>query len=153
MNNRAAFDEFVSYTMAKFQRDNFPLAIAVIDLDDFKQINDTYGHTAGDKTLQVVATVISSHIDDSVFAARYGGEEFVLVFKHWSEKDIVKCLNKIRTKIAKIPFKFKGNSVNISASFGVTEFNKSDNIHIAFERADQALYQAKKRGKNQVVLS
>ena len=151
LNNRAAFDEFVAYTMAKFQHEPFPLSVAIIDLDDFKSINDTFGHTAGDKTLQVVATIISSEIDDSVFAARYGGEEFVLIFKNWDKENILKRLNRIRKKIAKIPFKFKNTSVNISASFGVTHVQQEDNIHTAFERADQALYQAKENGKNQVI--
>lgn len=151
LNNRAAFDEYAAKAMVKFHNNKLPLAIAVIDLDNFKRINDTYGHTAGDKTLQVVAGILSKYTDESIFAARYGGEEFVVIISNKNQGEVVSILDSIRQKLFKIPFKFKNAKVNISASFGVTHVKQEDNIHQAFERADQALYKAKENGKNQVV--
>ena len=151
LNNRAAFDEYIAKELVRFHHKPAPLAIVVLDLDNFKRINDTYGHTAGDKTLQVIANTLVKVIDDKAFIARYGGEEFVLVFNDLNEVDLVATLNNLRKNVAKLPFKFKNNKVNISTSIGATHVKKGDNVHLAFERADQALYKAKNSGKNQVV--
>jgi len=151
LNNRASFDEHVAKQMVRFHHKSFELAIAVVDLDDFKRINDTYGHTAGDKTLQVIASTLTKSLDDNVFIARYGGEEFVLVFDNCSYGDVMVALESLRANIAKLPFKFKNNKVTMTTSIGVTHIKQGDNIHQAFERADQALYQAKHKGKNQVI--
>ncbi|MFD2168405.1 diguanylate cyclase [Thalassotalea euphylliae] len=151
LNNRAAFDEYFAKQMVRYHHKAFELAIAVIDVDDFKQINDTYGHTAGDKTLQVIASMLSKKIGGDTFIARYGGEEFVIVFNHLSKDKVMELLNSARTYISKLPFKFKNNKVNITTSIGVTNIRDDDNIHTAFERADSALYDAKRQGKNQVI--
>ncbi|WP_448213284.1 GGDEF domain-containing protein [Colwellia sp. MEBiC06753] len=150
LNNRAAFDEYIAKQLVRFHHSPFKLAIAIIDLDDFKRINDTYGHTAGDKTLKVIASTIDKQLGELAFTARYGGEEFVLVFEELSYGDLMLTLNNLRKHIAKLPFKFKNTKVNISTSIGVTYIKPEDNIHQAFERADQALYQSKNNGKNQV---
>jgi diguanylate cyclase len=123
----------------------------VMDLDDFKRINDTYGHTAGDKTLQVISSTFKKHIGNDAFIARYGGEEFVLVFSGISQKSLVEKLNTLRLQVAKLPFKFKNNKVTITLSIGASHVQNDDNVHMAFERADGALYQAKEKGKNTVV--
>ncbi|REL35218.1 GGDEF domain-containing protein [Thalassotalea euphylliae] len=151
LNNRAAFDEYFAKQMVRFNHQQFELAVAVIDLDDFKQINDTYGHTAGDKTLQVIAATLTKALTKNVFIARYGGEEFVLVFNELSEKEVMAALENFRKTIAKLPFKFRNNKVNITTSIGVTHIKHGDNIHLAFERADEALYQAKHQGKNRII--
>jgi len=149
--NRAAFDDYYAKALLKFHSKNFDLAIIVLDLDDFKRINDTYGHTAGDKTLQVIANTLRKHIDDNTFVARYGGEEFVLIISNADQQKVLKKLNVIRQQIARLPFKFKNDKVNITVSVGASHITKEDNTHTAFERADEALYQAKAQGKNQVV--
>jgi len=151
LSNRAAFDEYFTKKMVRYHHSNFDLAIVVLDLDDFKRINDTYGHTAGDKTLQVIANTLQKHISESAFIARYGGEEFVLIFSEFDKDKTLKKLDTIRKQIARLPFKFKDNKVSITVSIGASHVKKDDNIHIAFERADTALYQAKDQGKNQVV--
>lgn len=151
LNNRASFDDYIAKEMVRFHHSPSELAIVVIDLDDFKRINDTYGHTAGDKTLQVIASTLKKILADSAFIARYGGEEFVLVFNDLNEAKLISTLNRLRKKVALLPFKFKNNKVSISTSIGATHVKKGDNVHLAFERADQALYQAKNNGKNQVI--
>ncbi len=149
--NRAAFDEHFAKEFVRCQHNDKPLALVVADLDNFKRINDTYGHTAGDKTLQVIANTFKKHLDDIGFIARYGGEEFVFIFTDKEKDSLLRTLNLLREKIAKLPFKFKNNKVSMTLSIGVTYIKKEDNVHIAFERADTALYQAKEQGKNRVV--
>ncbi|OKY26308.1 diguanylate cyclase [Thalassotalea sp. PP2-459] len=149
--NRAAFDEHFHKEIARCQHNNKPLAIVVADLDNFKKINDTYGHTAGDKTLQVIAGTLKKHLDKHAFVARYGGEEFVFVFNDIKKDNLIHTLNLLRKTIAKLPFKFRNDKVNMSMSIGVTHIKQDDNVHIAFERADKALYEAKEKGKNQVI--
>lgn len=151
LGNRAAFDEHFAKEIAQYHRKEFDLAITVIDLDDFKRINDTYGHIAGDKTLQVIANTLTKVIDEDTFIGRYGGEEFVLIFSAIDKITVLKKLNILRKKVASLPFTFKNDRVSITLSIGVTLVEKDDNVHSAFERADAALYQAKKDGKNRVV--
>jgi len=151
LGNRAAFDEYFAQEIAQFHRKEFDLAITVIDLDDFKRINDTYGHIAGDKTLQVIANTLTKVIDDNAFIGRYGGEEFVLIFSAIDKMTVLKKLNILRKKVASLPFTFKNDRVSITLSIGVTLIEKDDNVHSAFERADAALYRAKKDGKNRVI--
>ena len=149
--NRACFDDYYAKAFMRFHNNNDDLAIVVFDLDDFKRINDTYGHTAGDKTLQVIAKTLKSYISENIFVARYGGEEFVLIMSKADKKAVLEQLETIRKHIAKLPFKFKNDKVSITVSIGVSHINKGDNTHTAFERADGALYQAKSQGKNQIV--
>ena len=149
--NRAAFDEFFAKAMVRFHHKPFQLALVVIDIDNFKQINDNYGHTAGDKTLQVIANTIVKNVKNDVFVGRYGGEEFVLIYTKTDAHPLKAELNTLNKYVARLPFKFKQNKVSITLSMGATHIKAEDNIHTAFERADQAMYKAKKQGKNQVV--
>ncbi|WP_057831993.1 GGDEF domain-containing protein [Colwellia sp. TT2012] len=149
--NRAAFDDYFAKAMVRFHHKPFPLALVVLDIDDFKQINDTYGHAAGDKTLQVIANTIVKNVSKGVFVGRYGGEEFVLIYSQAQETALTLELDALNKYIARLPFKFKSNKVSITLSIGATHIKADDNIHIAFERADQAMYKAKKQGKNQVI--
>ena len=149
--NRASFDEFFAKELVRFHHKQFDLAITVIDLDDFKRINDTFGHTAGDKTLQVIADTLTKVMGNDVFISRYGGEEFVLIFKDVDKITVMNRLNMLRKKVASLPFTFKGTRVTITLSIGVTLVQRDDIVHSAFERADTALYRAKHEGKNKVV--
>ena len=151
LGNRAAFDEYFAKEMVRFHHNPFDLALVVLDLDDFKRINDTYGHTAGDKTLQVIANTLQNKLDDNVFIGRYGGEEFVLIYSGIKKEQLISELNALKNHISRLPFKFKNNKVSITMSIGASHITTDDNIHVAFERADQALYKAKEQGKNQVV--
>ena len=151
LNNRAAFEEYMTKAMVRFAHKPFDLAIAVIDLDDFKSINDTFGHSAGDKTLQVIASTLSKTLGESAFIARYGGEEFILVFEGLDYGAVMLALDELRVQVSRLPFKFKNKKVNISTSIGATHIKDNDKVHQAFERADQALYKAKHEGKNRVI--
>ena len=151
LSNRAAFDDYFTKTMVRFHHQPYELALVVMDIDNFKNINDTYGHTAGDKTLQVIANTIQKKVSDDTFVARYGGEEFVLIYANIKKTAMVNELNTLNKNIARLPFKFKNKKGSITLSIGVTHIKPEDNIHIAFERADEAMYKAKAEGKNQVI--
>ncbi len=150
--NRAAFEERLELEFNRWQRYGTPLAIAIADIDLFKNVNDSYGHIAGDKTLQVIASMLKKSLRGTDFVARYGGEEFVMVFPQTEISAIVEPLDKARKRIQNIPFKFKNNDISITISIGAASFSDGDSISSVFERADKALYSAKKDGRNKVVI-
>ena len=150
--NRAAFDERYALEIKRWQRYKKPLCVVLADVDHFKNINDSYGHSAGDKTLKVIAKTLKLNLRETDFIARYGGEEFVLLFPETELAAIAAPLNELREKIKKIPFKFKNVSVPISISFGATQMLASESGRAAFDRADEALYEAKKAGRDKVIL-
>ncbi|WP_240474812.1 GGDEF domain-containing protein [Rheinheimera baltica] len=150
--NRAAFDERYQLEIKRWQRYKKPLCVVLGDVDHFKNINDSYGHSAGDKTLKVIAKTLKNSLRETDFIARYGGEEFIILFPETSLSELTEPLNALREKIGKIPFKFKNVSVPITISFGGTQFDIKDTNRSAFDRADEALYEAKKAGRDKVIL-
>jgi len=150
--NRAALEERMEIEFKRWERYGYPLCVGVVDIDFFKRINDNYGHSAGDKTLKVIATALKKSLRTTDFIARFGGEEFVMLFPESKLSDMAAPLNKIRAIIKKIPFKFKNKDVSITISIGVTEFRKGDNPLQVFDRADDALYDAKNSGRDKVVI-
>lgn len=150
--NRSAFEERLELEFNRWQRYGTPLAIAIADIDMFKNINDTYGHIAGDKTLQVIASLLKKSLRGTDFVARYGGEEFVILFPQTEASAISEPLEKARSRIQSIPFKFKNNDITITISIGAASFSGDDTVSSVFERADKALYAAKRSGRNKVVI-
>jgi len=150
--NRAAFDERYQLEIKRWQRYKKPLCVVLADVDHFKNINDSYGHSAGDKTLKVIAKTLKLNLRETDFIARYGGEEFIMLFPETELAELEKRLNALREKIGKIPFKFKNVNVPITISFGATRFTEQDTNRSAFDRADEALYEAKKAGRDKVIL-
>jgi len=149
--NRQAYNEKLENAFNHFVETGEPLAVAVVDIDHFKSINDRFGHAAGDKTLQVVSRFLRQSLSHNEFVARWGGEEFVMLFPNADIDTIEKKLNELRISLASMPFKFKQEKVQITASFGATCFNKSDDTDTVFERADEYLYKAKRDGRNRVI--
>ena len=149
--NRQAYNERLETAYTNYKTNGDSLAVAVVDIDFFKSINDRFGHAAGDKTLQVVSKFLKQNLSDNEFIARWGGEEFVMLLPDMPMQDIDKKLNEIRTKLAAMPFKFKQEKVKITASFGATCFGEKDTTESVFERADEYLYKAKRDGRNLVV--
>lgn len=150
--NRNAYNERVELEYRRWKRHQHPLCLAVVDIDHFKNINDHFGHSAGDKTLQVIAKNISKCLRTTDFFARWGGEEFVVLLPQTPLDQIRKPLETIRKQIQKIPFKFRERAVTITASIGATDFVSGDSIVTAFERADKALYEAKNSGRNRCII-
>lgn len=150
--NRAAYDERLHLEYERWKRFDNPLCIILADIDFFKRINDNYGHSAGDKTLKVIAKALQKSIRQTDFIARYGGEEFVILMPNTRLDQLQEPLNLLRERIKNIPFKFKDQEVLITISFGASELRPGDTSKQAFDRADEALYQAKKGGRDKISL-
>ncbi|SEG83665.1 GGDEF domain-containing protein [Marinobacterium lutimaris] len=153
MPNRAAYDDRIAAELQRWDRYSTAFSVAVIDLDRFKTINDQFGHLAGDKVLRLVARVLQKNIRSSDFIARYGGEEFVVLFPSTGLEDARAASEKLCEAVAASPFNFRGEPVRVTISLGVAEVHVGDLSESLFSRADAALYQAKERGRNQVVES
>jgi len=149
--NRQAYDDKLSKAFQRWQEGGQPLSVAVLDIDHFKNINDRFGHAAGDKTLQVVGKHLGQKLTNNAFMARWGGEEFTLLMSGMSEQQVRNMLESMRTTLSSLPFKFKQEKVTITASFGATSFKVGDTPESVFERADSYLYKAKNGGRNRVV--
>lgn len=151
--NREAWQERLSFEFNRWQRYQYPLTIGVLDLDLFKRINDTYGHKAGDRVLQLVAKELRERLRSTDFVARYGGEEFVLLLPETRPEDAQLAMDNIREHVSKLPFHFSGNPVTITFSAGLAAFTSEDSEDSVFERADKAVYLAKMAGRNCVRIS
>ncbi|MFC4311575.1 diguanylate cyclase [Steroidobacter flavus] len=149
--NRQAYDKRVEDELHRLRRFKQATCLAVWDVDHFKRINDSYGHRAGDRVLQVVADCFASRIRSTDFIARYGGEEFVMILPGTHLEDASRFSERIRAAIAEIGFHFRGSPVSITVSSGVTALLPDDTAGTAFDRADKALYRAKQEGRNRCV--
>lgn len=127
--------------------------IAMLDLDNFKQINDTYGHTAGDGVLVGISNLIKRLVRESDIVGRYGGEEFLIAFQDVQETTgVLKKLNEIRENFSSIGFETNQGTIHCSFSCGLALSNEGQSIGELINRADKAMYKAKRQGKNQVVV-
>ncbi|MNG82752.1 Response regulator PleD [compost metagenome] len=150
--NRAAWAEQVEREMLDWQENGGHLAMAILDLDHFKRINDNYGHLAGDKVLKIVADQLRKRLRGRDFIARFGGEEFVLLLPQTSPAAAAQVAEVLRAVIEACPFHFKGERVVITTSIGVGAFRSGERGDQVLKRADQALYRAKELGRNRVEL-
>lgn len=125
--------------------------LAVIDLDHFKQINDLYGHAAGDAVLRNFARVLKTHSRSKDIYGRYGGEEFVIVYDYVSRDAVLQVADRLRASFAGQPTVFQDQVIRHTFSMGLAEARAGEDLDSWFQRADAALYQAKNQGRNQVV--
>jgi diguanylate cyclase len=146
--NRAAYDERIEHEYLHWQQSGVPVSILAWDIDRFKNVNDAYGHRAGDKVLRVLAQHLAQHVRGTDFVARYGGEEFVMILVGTAAEQALVAADKIRTNIAMIGFHFRNKPVTVTASCGIATFRPDDSPDSVFDRADRALYRAKDAGRN-----
>ncbi len=146
--NRLAWEERLEQEYARWKRFDEPLHILVWDIDKFKQINDEYGHKAGDRVLTTIAELLSGQIRETDFIARYGGEEFVMLATGAEPEDVTALCEKLRQSVETCGFHFRGSQVPVTISCGISQFNEDDSPERVFERADRALYMAKDKGRN-----
>ncbi len=146
--NRLAYDERVAQEFARWKRFAEPLSMLVWDVDDFKLINDRFGHQAGDKALRIIANCLKQRLRETDFIARYGGEEFVTLLCGADEEQSLQVAEQMRQAVMQSGFHSGNKAVNITISCGLSHFNEGDTAEAVFKRADKALYQAKKNGKN-----
>jgi diguanylate cyclase len=150
--NRLAYDERVAIEIARSKRYNTVLSLLMWDIDLFKKINDNFGHKAGDKTLILIASLLSQHCRETDFVSRFGGEEFTMLLSDTNAQSALTTANKIRNIVEKTAFNSNGKKIAITISCGITQFIGSDDDESAFIRADKALYQAKSNGRNQCII-
>ncbi len=151
INNRLSLDDFATQAMARSRDADLPLSIMLFDLDHFKQINDRYGHQAGDKLLKAVAEHLTKVKRGSDTAFRYGGEEFLVLLPGATAEQAVEVAERYRSSLADNPVDIGPDAVTLTASFGVVEWNRAESWDALVNRADQALYQAKNAGRDQIV--
>jgi len=154
--NRAAFDRYIKKLSDTSTINNAVFSLLMIDLDNFKKINDTYGHQIGDRVLIAMTQKCKEEVRKEDFFARYGGEEFSVVLPGMALKAATKRASAIRKGIAARNFKLndddhKDVKIAFTISIGVSEYKKGDTVGTLIERADKALYAAKHSGKNCVV--
>jgi diguanylate cyclase len=153
--NREAFDSYIRKIVDQNSIKSSPFSLLMLDIDDFKKINDGYGHQIGDRVLVALVKKCAEFIRDEDFLARYGGEEFIIVLPGASLRNALKKAQRLRKTIAETHYttdKEKGGKgLSITVSIGASSFSKKDSVSTVIDRSDQALYQAKRTGKNRVV--
>lgn len=149
--NRRAFFERGDEVLALCRRLGRSATLAMLDVDRFKQINDTYGHAAGDAVLKNVATVLRREVRAVDLCARLGGEEFVVVLPGATAEQAVLALERVRSAIAASTVERAGQALRVTVSIGVATIDEGDSLDAALVRVDAALYAAKRRGRNRVV--
>jgi diguanylate cyclase (GGDEF)-like protein len=150
--NRRQFNHQLDSEIARAKRYRGPLSLALFDIDDFKKVNDFYGHPTGDRILQELGQLISNNVRESDISARYGGEEFALILPETGQIDAYELLERLRAMIERTVFCLPDNPMTVTISVGVAQLDPEQaKSYELIEKADAALYQAKKQGKNQVV--
>ena len=153
--NRKALDDYLLGLIDRNRVTRQPFSLLMMDLDHFKQLNDTYGHTVGDRMLLAFAEKCRSSVRSDDFLARYGGEEFTLILPGASLRNAVKKAKTICKTIANSRYAAddspKADVVSVTVSIGVSTYRQGDTVQGIIERADQCLYKAKEKGRNRVV--
>jgi diguanylate cyclase (GGDEF)-like protein len=152
--NRSAILEILAREVKTATTRGSPLAVAIIDIDHFKRINDSRGHLAGDEVLRTLGANLGGRVRATDSLGRYGGEEFLLVVPGAPSRRPFLPLERLQRAIAEIPFSYAGSTIEVTASFGVAWLDDaSDTPELLLSRADAALYGAKRAGRNRVVYS
>lgn len=142
---------FLSTRLDTLLKEKDPLWIAISDIDNFKSINDTYGHNCGDYVLRTIGGVLACK---GILCCRWGGEEFLFIDKIRREKyDPCSFLEEVRSEIERLPLEYEGNKLMVTMTFGMSEYHDGDNIDSVIKDADDRLYSGKHSGKNRVVTS
>ncbi|QUX95576.1 diguanylate cyclase [Marinomonas sp. CT5] len=147
--NRRKLEEIIRSEIDKQSYLKRGFCLSILDIDHFKSVNDKYGHQRGDSVLIEFSNVLKDSLRKSDYVGRYGGEEFIIVFPESSIEDVTLIVEKIRLKISQHDFEAIDHR---TASFGLTSFKQGDTIETMIKRADIALYEAKKSGRNKVVI-
>lgn len=157
LNNRRQFELRLNQEIATAKRQNNPLCAMMIDIDFFKKVNDTYGHASGDAVLRGVASIIKQVLRESDIPSRYGGEEFAILLPYTKIEEAMIVGERLRSTVENTPItldseNIDSESINVTISMGIAEFNPTETGEELFARADKALYDAKERGRNRVCI-
>ncbi|MDR3416315.1 MAG: diguanylate cyclase [Nevskia sp.] len=150
--NRLAFHQRMNEEYLHWKASGVPLCVAMWDIDAFKSINDTYGHAAGDKALRIFAQHLARSLRKTDFVARYGGEEFVTILRGIEWQNAMNQVERIRQSLSSLGLHFERKDVKLTASCGLAVFNVGDAVDEVLQRADEALYRAKRAGRDRCFL-
>jgi diguanylate cyclase (GGDEF)-like protein len=151
VSNRGDFERQIVQYVSNAKRYGKNLSLFLFDIDNFKKINDTYGHQTGDEVLKSITGTVRHNIRSCDLIARYGGEEFVVILPETSAIMAAELAERIRVKTSETIINAGGRSIVVTASFGVSYLKQDMEVHDLIRKADENLYIAKKNGKNQVV--
>jgi diguanylate cyclase (GGDEF)-like protein len=147
--NRSKLDAILSDQLARFKRTQREFTLLMMDIDHFKTLNDTYGHITGDEILAAVARILVQSIRSIDYAARYGGDEFIIILVETTADQALKTAERIRSQVENMRYSFRDSTIAVTASIGIVQCQSDDMTATAvFARADSALYEAKRAGRN-----
>ena len=153
ITNRPSVEKSLRIEFERSKRYNSPLSLILLDVDHFKDVNDTYGHQKGDEILIAFAALLKKACRTNDIAARYGGEEFLMILPQSNAQGAFKIAERVREEIMKISFTGNESNFAVTVSCGVAEFNKDyESINKLIAAVDQALYEAKNGGRNRTIL-
>lgn len=148
--NRRGMEETLEREIKRSERQQTPVSLALLDIDNFKQLNDTLGHQAGDRALTHLAKVIKEALRPTDAVARYGGEEFIIILPDTGLSEAVETVTRLQRELTKKFFMHENQRLLITFSAGVALRGENEEAEVVIGRADQAMYRAKKSGKNRV---
>jgi diguanylate cyclase (GGDEF)-like protein len=152
--NRRAYDEQIATTIENFEKGKLQtFSLIIFDIDFFREVNNNYGHLAGDSILTNVGRIVKESLRSDDFIFRYGGDEFIVLLPEAKLADAIKVAEKLRHQLEVVEFRLSRSSdisIHVSISLGVTEVLANDTVSSVFARADKALYVSKKEGRNKV---
>ncbi|WP_268406381.1 sensor domain-containing diguanylate cyclase [Alteromonas sp. a30] len=152
--NRFYWEEMCELEFKRAKRTEQFSSLIILDIDHFKNINDTYGHPAGDLVIKTMAKIIKTAIRETDVAGRYGGEEYTIILPNTEAKSAKMVAERIRRLTEAFPVEYEGIEINFTISLGISMLDMSyDNYTTWIERADKGLYEAKERGRNRTVMS
>ncbi|MGE0281503.1 MAG: GGDEF domain-containing protein [Rhizobiaceae bacterium] len=150
MHNRRYFDDALKEYLREFERIDRPIGLMILDLDHFKQVNDTYGHDTGDEVLRTVAACLKDMTRYHDIVARLGGEEFAIVAPNMDLEMLSRFADRIRKAIAMQPIASGNVRLKVTASVGLAIWDRRESLEDLYRRADSRLYQAKRQGRNRI---
>lgn len=148
--NRRHFEDTLEREYNRAKRYKNDLSLAIVDIDFFKKVNDTYGHSCGDYVLKEVAYKLVENFRKTDFVFRFGGEEFTIILTETNSKNALIPLERLRKSIESFKFKFNGIDLKITVSIGVSSNTEFETPWEMFDDADRALYNAKEHGRNKI---
>lgn len=153
IGNRRMLMDRLKAEASRAERMGRPLALAVLDVDRFKTVNDAWGHEIGDRALIGVARAVSDAVREYDICGRWGGEEFMIIMPEIGAHEAVPVVERVRAAIAALKVDTPGAALSLSASFGVAEWHPGEDIFDVIRRADEAMFTAKRTGRNRLQVS
>lgn len=153
ISNRRALKESLNYEVKRFERNKENFSLILSDIDYYKQINDTYGHDAGDFVLVEISKLLVDTLRQQDIVGRWGGDEFLIILPQTEIQGALVLGEKLRKNIADKSFDFNDQIIQLTMTFGVSEFSEGYDYSKCITNADYALYKAKEAGKNKVLIS